>query len=96
MSPRCKKQRKCTCLFKEHKGRAFKPVGISMGELEKVVLFHDELEAIRLCDMNDLTQEEAGKKMGISRGTVQRLLSRARKKIVKAIIEGNALSFEES
>ncbi|MGA2151200.1 MAG: DUF134 domain-containing protein, partial [Geobacteraceae bacterium] len=41
-----------------------------------------------------LTQDEAGKRMGISRGTVQRLLAQARKKTVEAVVLGKALLVE--
>ena len=51
-----------------------------MTEIEKIVLYRDELEVLRLCDMEGFTQEEAGKRMEISRGTVQRILSSARKR----------------
>ena len=47
-----------------------------------------------LCDAENLTQEEAGKRMRISRGTVQRLLSQARKKTIEAIVLGKALLVE--
>ena len=76
MSPRPKKPRHCKCSFK---GKAFKPTGIPMSEVEQIPLSRDELEAMKLCDLDDLTQEEAGAKMGVSRGTVQRILSAARK-----------------
>ncbi len=68
-----------------------------MSELEVVYLQADELEAARLCDLLDLTQEEAGERMGVSRGTVQRLLTGARKKTAQALVEGRAivLTFEE-
>ena len=45
----------------------------------------DELEALKLCDRDGLTQEEAGVKMGVSRGTVQRILSCARAKVADAL-----------
>ena len=92
MSPRHKKPRACECPLK---GKAYKPVGIPMGQLEKVVLYRDELEALKLCDMDGLTQEEAGLKMGISRGTVQRVLSSARKKVASALAECKVLVMEE-
>jgi len=44
-----------------------------------------------LCDAEGLTQEEAGVRMGVSRGTVQRLLAQARKKIVETVVPGKAL-----
>lgn len=65
-----------------------------MAELEKVQLAGDELEAVRLCDVDGMTQAEAGEAMGISRGTVQRLVCSARKKIVEAILLGQALVIE--
>jgi len=48
-----------------------------MGRLQVVQLALDELEALRLCDLLGLDQETAGERMGVSRGTVQRLLSSA-------------------
>jgi predicted DNA-binding protein (UPF0251 family) len=77
-------------------GRAFKPTGIPMTQIERITLFDDELEALRLCDFDGLTQEEAGEKMGISRGTVQRLLSSARKKTAEALSECKAIVFEKT
>jgi predicted DNA-binding protein (UPF0251 family) len=65
-----------------------------MGELEKIELQHDELEALRLCDLVGKTQEEAGESMKISRGTVQRLLTSGREKVVRALVEGCALVFD--
>ena len=50
-----------------------------------------ELEALRLVDLEGLSQEEAGTKMGISRGTVWRLLQSARKKTAQALTEGRPL-----
>ena len=67
-----------------------------MTELEKISLYRDEIEALRLCDMENLTQEEAGKRMGISRGTVQRVLASARKKVATALAECKAIVFEET
>lgn len=93
MSPRHKKPRTCGCRFR---GRAFKPTGIPMPQLKKVTLYRDELEALRLCDHKGLTQEEAGKRMGVSRGTVQRILNSARKKSAAALSECMAIVFEET
>jgi predicted DNA-binding protein (UPF0251 family) len=50
-----------------------------------------EIEALRLVDLEDLSQEEAGEKMGVSRGTVWRLLQSARKKTAQALTEGRQL-----
>ncbi len=55
----------------------------------------DELEALSLCDRDGLTQEEAGRKMGVSRGTVQRTLMSARNKVADALAGGKAITFEQ-
>jgi predicted DNA-binding protein (UPF0251 family) len=64
--------------------------------LRRIHLQRDELESLRLCDLLGLTQAQAGEKMGVSRGTVQRLLASARKKVTESLVEGAALVFEDS
>ena len=93
MSPRSKKPRICTC---PARGRAYKPTGIPLSEIDKIVLYTDELETLKLCDGDGLTQEEAGKKMGVSRGTVQRILESARRKTAQALSECKALMLEKT
>jgi predicted DNA-binding protein (UPF0251 family) len=66
-----------------------------MHGLERIHLAHDELEALRLCDLLALSQEAAGRRMGVSRGTVQRLAARARAKVARALVEGCALIMSE-
>lgn len=51
-----------------------------------------EVEALRLVDLEGLSQEAAGREMGISRGTVWRLLQSARRKVSQALIEGKPLA----
>jgi predicted DNA-binding protein (UPF0251 family) len=67
-----------------------------MHDLEKIHLAKDELEALRLCDLLGRTQEEAGSEMGVSRGTVQRLVTQARSKVARALVEGCALILGET
>jgi predicted DNA-binding protein (UPF0251 family) len=55
-----------------------------------------EIEALRLVDLEGLSQEEAGKKMGVSRGTVWRFLQSARKKTVQALTEGRPLQITKN
>jgi predicted DNA-binding protein (UPF0251 family) len=74
----------------------FKPSGIPLSQLEIVELGLDELEAMRLCDLEGNQQEEAAQRMGVSRGTIQRLLQIGRKKVLHAITEGEALSFADA
>jgi predicted DNA-binding protein (UPF0251 family) len=93
MSPRAKKPRNCGCKFM---GKAFKPTGIPMSEIDRIPLYRDELEVLKLCDADGLKQEEAGEKMGISRGTVQRILASARKKTATALSECKALVCEKT
>ncbi len=69
----------------------FKPTGIPMPLLEEVVLTVDEVEALRLKDMEKLEQHECAEKMNIAQSTLQRILISAREKITTAIIEGKAL-----
>ncbi len=68
-------------------GRGFKPVGRPARELEVEILRHDELEALRLADLEGLYQETAAARMGVSRPTFARILARARKAVATALIE---------
>ena len=54
-----------------------------------------ELEAMRLCDVERRDQSAAARCMGISRGTVQRLLRSGRAKVVCALVESHALVIAE-
>jgi len=58
---------------------------------EPIVLEGAELEAMRLVDLEGLSQEEAGTKMGVSRGTIWRLLQEARRKATTALAEGRRI-----
>lgn len=62
-----------------------------MSELSLIELELDELEAIRLSDVEDLPQAVAAKRMDISQPTFNRILSGARAKVAKALTEGVAL-----
>jgi len=62
-----------------------------MTELETVHLRTDELESLRLCDLEGLSQAEAGERMGVSRGTVQRLVKSGREKVMGALVRNAAL-----
>jgi uncharacterized protein len=94
MSPRLKKPRNCNCPYRGDAEEVYKPAGTPLWDLDKVSIGHDEMEAMFLCDSEGLTQEEAGNRMGVSRGTVQRLLAQARKKTIEAVVLGKALFVE--
>jgi len=72
----------------------FKPRGIPMGNLEEVTVTIDELEAIRLADLEGLYQEEAAKKMDVSRQTFGRIVESARRSVADALVNGKALRIE--
>lgn len=58
---------------------------------ETIYIEPAELEALRLVDLEGLSQEEAGQRMGVSRGTVWRLIQGARKKTAQALTEGRPI-----
>jgi predicted DNA-binding protein (UPF0251 family) len=59
--------------------------------LEPVFIEFAEVEAFRLVDMEGLSQEEAGQRMSISRGTIWRLVQSARRKAAQALSEGRPI-----
>lgn len=90
--PRPKKRRRC----RAHDGdRVFKPASVPLRTLEKVRLELSELETMRLCDVEGLDQAAAGAHMGVSRGSVQRLLKSGRAKVVNALLCSHALLIDE-
>ena len=72
----------------------FKPRGVPLRELEEVILQPDEIEAIKLKDLEGLDQEECAKRMNISQPTFHRTIILARKKVADAIINGKAIKME--
>jgi len=72
----------------------YKPRGIPLTELEEILLTSDELEALRLKNIEDLDQTDCAKKMLISQSTFQRILTLAYKKISSALIQGKAIRIE--
>jgi predicted DNA-binding protein (UPF0251 family) len=71
--------------------REFKPRGVPLTGLEQVQLTLDGLEALRLADLEGLYQEEAARRMGVSRATFARVLASARKSVADALVNGKAL-----
>lgn len=89
---RPRKPRQCSCPHRANFEAVYKPAGTPLGQLECITLFRDELETLHLCDGQGMTQAEAGDCMGVSRGTVQRLLSEARRKVAEALVKQAALA----
>lgn len=73
----------------------FKPQGIPLRMLKEVVLLPDELEALKLYEVDGLEQTSAAKKMKISQPTFARILNSAHKKVAQAIIKGKAIRIEK-
>jgi hypothetical protein len=90
------------------RGRLPKPVNIEKAQvvdkftptpqqdLKPIYIEPAELEAFRLVDLEGLSQEEAGQRMRISRGTIWRLVQSARRKTAQALSEGRTLNVTSS
>jgi len=89
--PRRPKNRWVQCLPRVNR---FKPAGIPLTEMEEIVLSVEELEAVRLKDLEGLEQAECAVRMGISRPTFHRILISARHKIAESLVMGKALRIE--
>jgi predicted DNA-binding protein (UPF0251 family) len=85
---------KCRLIGQEPLVRFFKPRGIPLSGLEEVGLTVDEFEAIRLADLKGLYQEQAARKMKISRQTFGNTLASAHRKLAEAIVLGKAVRIE--
>ena len=81
----------CRKVSGEVAARYFKPQGIPMRLLEEVELELDEIEAIRLADLEGLYQVDAAARMGVSRQTFGNIIARAHKKVASALLGGKAL-----
>lgn len=72
--------------------RGFTPDGLASGDAIDMTV--DELEALRLCDLEGLNQQTVAQHMGIARATVAAICSRAHRKVANALVNGRALSIE--
>ncbi|SHH94603.1 DUF134 domain-containing protein [Clostridium grantii] len=70
----------------------FIPLGKAKINMKETVLKVEELEAMRLKDIEDLNQEKCAERMQVSRQTFQNIIDSARKKMAIALTEGNAIS----
>ena len=73
----------------------FKPQGIPLRFLEEIILLPDELETLKLYEVDGLEQIKAAQKMKISQPTFARTLESAQKKVAQAIIKGKAIRIEQ-
>jgi len=89
--PRPKKPR---CLRFRPNVFYFKPRGIPLRFLEEVILLPEELEALKLHEIDKLEQEKAAQKMTVSQSTFQRILASAYHKVSEALVKGKAIRLE--
>lgn len=73
----------------------FKPQGIPLTDLQEVIILSDELEALKLYEVDNFSQTESSKKMKISQPTFARLLDKVQRKIADALINGKAIRVEK-
>ncbi len=69
----------------------FKPQGIPLRQLEVINLTMEEVEALRLKNIEKLNQIDCACKMKTSQSTFQRILTSAYNKISIALIKGKAI-----
>ncbi len=72
----------------------FKPRAVPLNKLEEIVLTLDELETLRLSNIEKLSQTDAAKRMDIHQSTFQRTLTRAREKTTDALVNGKAIKIQ--
>lgn len=89
--PKC-----CRWVFSNPSVTFFKPRGVPMAALERVVLTLDELEAMRLADCERLYHGQAATRMRVSRATFGRILDAAHRKVTDALLNGKALEFKQA
>ncbi len=73
----------------------FKPIGIPRSQLEETVLWHDEVETLRLKNIEKMDVVSWAKEMEISKSTFARIYKQAVDKLSDAIINGKAISIEK-
>jgi predicted DNA-binding protein (UPF0251 family) len=67
---------------------------VPCSSLSEVILTVDEMEAIRLADLDGMYQEQAAERMNVSRQTFGRIIESARRKVAQALTQGQALRIE--
>ena len=72
----------------------YKPAGQPLHDMDDIIITIEEMEAIRLADVEMLDQAAAAQRMEISRPTFHRMLNAAHQKIAAALWQGKALRVE--
>jgi uncharacterized protein len=74
--------------------RGFRPMGRPPCKADAITIGFDELEAIRLADVEGLYQDAAATQMGVSRQTYARILTRARTAVARCLLDETMLLVE--
>ena len=69
----------------------FKPRAVPLNQLEEVEITLDELETLRLSNLEKISQADSADKMNVHQSTFQRTLTRAREKVTDALVNGKAI-----
>ena len=69
----------------------YKPAGVPLHDLEEITITIEEMEAIRLADIEQLDQNAAAERMEVSRPTFHRIVNTAHQKIASALWQGHSL-----
>ena len=72
----------------------FIPSNEDIAEMPQNTMLIEELEAIRLKDLEGLEQEECAERMQVSRPTFQRILLSAREKVADSLINGKVIHID--
>ena len=80
--------KKCRRVCRVPKVQRFLPED---GRGEPVTMTVDELECIRLLDLEGLTQEQCAAQMMVARATVTSIYDAARRKVAEALVHGRGL-----
>lgn len=89
--PRPRKCRRVCCMPGNQR---FGPLGGGGGGQAAINMTIDEYEAIRLIDLEQLSQEECAVRMNVARTTAQAIYGSARMKLAKFLVDGAELSIQ--
>ena len=81
----CKRRR--VCFMPENKGL----LPFDKGHPDELIMTVDEYEAIRLIDLENMSQEDCASVMGVSRTTAQSIYNSARIKLAECLVKGREL-----
>ena len=85
-------KRRRICALPQH--RSFAPIEASGKDTKIITMTLDEHEAIRLIDLEGMSQEDCADSMGVARTTAQAIYNSARIKLAESLIKGYELRIE--